>query len=154
MMIRQLFAGLWDRGAVVVATSNRPPVKLYHNGLQRAQFLPFIKQLEERTCVHSLEASLTDYRLLKVELLFLRVCVFSITVECSMFLHMMQCFPCYSSLFAVPHWCLGVSPERFWVRGHSDISRLSAQWWRAMDANRSTLFERKPQEPRNEMWSG
>lgn len=64
-MIRQLFAGLWDRGAVVVATSNRPPVKLYHNGLQRAQFLPFIKQLEDRTRVHSLEASVTDYRLLK-----------------------------------------------------------------------------------------
>lgn len=66
MMIRQIFAGLWARGAVVVATSNRRPVQLYHNGLQRAQFLPFIKQLEERSRVHSLEDSLTDYRLLKV----------------------------------------------------------------------------------------
>lgn len=66
MMIRQLFAGLWRRGAVVVATSNRPPDHLYHKGLQRAAFLPFISQLEERTHVHSLEESSTDYRLLKV----------------------------------------------------------------------------------------
>jgi len=66
MMIRQLFAGLWSRGAVVVATSNRPPEDLYHKGLQRAAFLPFISQLEERTHVHSLEESSTDYRLLKV----------------------------------------------------------------------------------------
>lgn len=66
MMIRQLFAGLWRRGAVVVATSNRPPEHLYHKGLQREAFLPFIAQLEERTHVHSLEDSSTDYRLLKV----------------------------------------------------------------------------------------
>lgn len=65
-MIRQLFAGLWGRGAVIVATSNRPPGHLYHNGLQRAAFLPFIHQLEERSHVHSLEESTTDYRLLKV----------------------------------------------------------------------------------------
>ncbi|CAM9578224.1 unnamed protein product [Scytosiphon promiscuus] len=65
MMIRQLFSGLWGRGAVVVATSNRPPRDLYHKGLQRAAFLPFIDQLEQRTHVHSLEESSTDYRLLK-----------------------------------------------------------------------------------------
>ncbi len=65
-MIRQLFSGLWTRGAVVVATSNRPPGHLYHKGLQRAAFLPFISKLKERTYVHSLEESSTDYRLLKV----------------------------------------------------------------------------------------
>lgn len=65
-MIRQLFAGLWGRGAVVVATSNRPPEHLYHRGLQREAFLPFIAQLEERAHVHSLEDSSTDYRMLKV----------------------------------------------------------------------------------------
>lgn len=66
MMIRQLFSGLWEKGVVVVATSNRPPDHLYHKGLQRAAFLPFIEQLKERSHVHSLEASSTDYRLLKV----------------------------------------------------------------------------------------
>lgn len=66
MIMRQLFAGLWSRGVVMVATSNRPPSHLYHNGLQRAEFLPFIAQLEERTLVHSLEDSHTDYRLLQV----------------------------------------------------------------------------------------
>lgn len=66
MMIRQLFLGLWGRGAVVVATSNRPPRHLYHKGLQRKAFLPFIDQLEKRTNVHSLEDSTTDYRLLQV----------------------------------------------------------------------------------------
>ncbi|CAM9355328.1 unnamed protein product [Discosporangium mesarthrocarpum] len=65
MIIRQVFAQLWSRGAVVVATSNRPPKRLYHNGLQRAEFLPFIHTLEERSIVHSLEESTTDYRLIK-----------------------------------------------------------------------------------------
>ena len=51
---------------MVVATSNRPPDHLYHKGLQREAFLPFIAQLEERSHVHSLEDSSTDYRLLKV----------------------------------------------------------------------------------------
>lgn len=66
MMIRQLFAGLWWRGAVVVATSNRPPGDLYYKGLQRTEFLPFISQLIERSHVHSLAESGTDYRLLQV----------------------------------------------------------------------------------------
>ncbi|CAM9395579.1 unnamed protein product, partial [Choristocarpus tenellus] len=65
MIVRQIFDGLWARGAVVVATSNRPPKHLYHNGLQRAEFLPFINMLEERSVVHSLEESTTDYRLIK-----------------------------------------------------------------------------------------
>lgn len=66
MMIRQLFAGLWGKGAVMVATSNRPPDHLYHKGLQRAEFLPFIRQLKERSRVYSLEDSRVDYRLLQV----------------------------------------------------------------------------------------
>ena len=65
-MIRQLFAGLWWRGAVVVATSNRPPEDLYYKGLQRTEFLPFIAQLKDRCHVHSLAESGTDYRLLQV----------------------------------------------------------------------------------------
>lgn len=50
----------------MVATSNRPPDHLYHKGLQRTEFLPFIHQLKDRTYVHSLQNSSTDYRLLRV----------------------------------------------------------------------------------------
>lgn len=64
MVMRQLFEGLWARGLVMVATSNRPPRHLYHNGLQRHLFVPFIDELNKHCQIHSLEASSTDYRLI------------------------------------------------------------------------------------------
>jgi protein AFG1 len=65
MVIRQLFSSMWQKGLVMVATSNRPPRHLYHNGLQRDQFLPFIAELERQSELVSLEESSIDYRLLK-----------------------------------------------------------------------------------------
>ena len=45
----------------MVCTSNRAPDELYHNGMQRDLFLPFIQLLKRRCTLHSMDSS-TDYR--------------------------------------------------------------------------------------------
>lgn len=67
MILKTLFSSMFNQGAIIVATSNRPPNDLYKNGLQRSLFLPFIKLLQDRSIIHSLSESTTDYRLLKHE---------------------------------------------------------------------------------------
>jgi len=65
IIMKRIFSVLFELGAVVVATSNRPPEDLYLNGLNRPLFLPFIPMLEKFTKVHNIGAEV-DYRMTSV----------------------------------------------------------------------------------------
>lgn len=62
MLVGRLFERLFERGVVIVTTSNRAPDELYKDGLNRNLFLPFIALIADRLEVHEL-ASATDHRL-------------------------------------------------------------------------------------------
>ncbi|KAF4668311.1 Lactation elevated protein 1 [Perkinsus chesapeaki] len=61
VIMRRLFSKLFQRGCVVIATSNRPPEDLYKNGLNRGLFLPFIPMINRFTEVVNLDSDV-DYR--------------------------------------------------------------------------------------------
>jgi cell division protein ZapE len=66
MLLGTLLKALFDRGVILVATSNDPPDKLYWNGLQRERFLPAIESIKTHTVVINLDGD-RDYRLCALE---------------------------------------------------------------------------------------
>ncbi|MEE8444524.1 MAG: cell division protein ZapE [Alphaproteobacteria bacterium] len=62
MILGRLFQGLFERGVVIVATSNSAPQDLYRGGLQRDRFLPFIDLICERLDVLDIGTGV-DFRL-------------------------------------------------------------------------------------------
>lgn len=62
MLLAGLLEALFEQGVILVATSNIHPDQLYHDGLQRARFLPAIELIKKHTKVLQVGGD-TDYRL-------------------------------------------------------------------------------------------
>ncbi|MBB3313561.1 cell division protein ZapE [Rhizobium sp. BK196] len=65
MILSRLFSELFERGCVLVATSNVEPDNLYKDGLNRGLFLPFVSLLKKHVEIVSLDSP-TDYRMEKL----------------------------------------------------------------------------------------
>ncbi|CAD2099131.1 nucleotide binding protein, putative [Plasmodium vinckei brucechwatti] len=62
MLIKSLFKHLFDQGTILICSSNRNPLHLYHNGLNRERFIPFIKLLFKFNYIYEID-NYHDFRL-------------------------------------------------------------------------------------------
>ena len=68
MILGRLFEQLFERGTVIVATSNTSPDRLYEGGLNRQLFMPFIAMIESKLEVLELDGGVDYRRLMMSEL--------------------------------------------------------------------------------------
>lgn len=66
MILGRLLEALFERGVVIVTTSNTAPDDLYAGGLQRERFLPTIELIRERLDVLELDGGV-DYRRARIK---------------------------------------------------------------------------------------
>lgn len=62
MLLGGLLEALFDRGVILVTTSNEAPDQLYWDGLQRERFMPAIDLVKQHTLVVNVDSGI-DYRL-------------------------------------------------------------------------------------------
>lgn len=62
MLLGRLLEAMFERGVVLMVTSNYPPDGLYHDGLQRQKFLPAIALIKRELRVLNVDGG-NDYRL-------------------------------------------------------------------------------------------
>ncbi|EAA20685.1 hypothetical protein, partial [Plasmodium yoelii yoelii] len=62
MLIKSLFKHLFYQGTILICSSNRNPLHLYHNGLNRERFIPFIKLLFKFNYIYEIN-NYHDFRL-------------------------------------------------------------------------------------------
>ena len=61
MIMKGCMESLFQRGCVVVATSNLDPTSLYASGINRLTFLPFVQTLQSNCVIWDMEST-TDFR--------------------------------------------------------------------------------------------
>lgn len=115
MLLAGLLEALFERGVVLVTTSNIQPDGLYRNGLQRARFLPAIALLNAQTKVVEILSGI-DYRLRSLEQATLYHCPDDAQARLAMLASLHELVPSEAHLASgAPVEVLGRELRALWV---------------------------------------